>query len=102
MTLEDAKNDLFPPGCILIKYKNIQIIKGFWIRSRFFNFSFFSSFCIFNATGKLGIPIDRGHDANAFGVGTSSGGRTFEEKSGKYLEKISTPFFGSESDRKFK
>ena len=73
MGLVDAKNDHFPPGCNLIKFKNFLIIKGFWIRSRFFNFSFFSSFAILNAVGELGTPIDRGHDADAVCVGTSSG-----------------------------
>lgn len=73
MSLGDAKSDILQPGCNSLKFKKFQIIKGISIRSRFFNFSFFSSFAIFNAVGELGTPIDRGHDADAFGVGTSSG-----------------------------
>jgi hypothetical protein len=72
-----------PPGCNLINFKKSQIIKGILIRWRFFNFSFFFSFSIFNHPGKLGIPIDRGHDADAFGVGTRPGRCVVEEKSGK-------------------
>jgi hypothetical protein len=85
-TFQDAKNSFFwvpNAGLQFIKIKKFLNYKGILIRWRFFNFSFFFSFSIFNHPGELGIPIDRGHDADAFGVGTKPGRCVVEEKSGK-------------------
>lgn len=79
------------------KFKNFEIIKGFFIRWRFSNLLIFFIFSISDPFGQQGIPNDRGPLDNAFCVGSSSRRPDAAEKKWKYSKKMSTSFFGTSS-----
>lgn len=94
---KNQKNDTLPSGCNFVNFLNFEIIKEFLIRSRIFNFLFFSKFANLHPLEELIIPLHRGavNDASCSGLGSER--RPVQILFEFFFKKVSIPFFATES-----